>query len=343
MRNLFIIHTQYNLLLAVGLCMSDFEKDCNDLILFREFNIKNSQKRCIKKVFDRVKILEGNSFAKSFGTGKKLVKIRCDNRKIKEFIDFEYERIFIVDDMCIQEMYALKCVYRKNRGVRMSWLEDGTSAYFSSFDVSKGMGATPLRRLIRKIFFSIVFGMWKYYDLGSCIGTHKLLKQAYLVYPELARPELTDKELVGISDRAFILGVKALFDGDQYQFEENGVIIVVDKLDIYGDNLDKVNGLIAEEVGRAHDRCQKIYYKYHPRETEKLPAVEFETELDRNIAIEGYLANSNTKNLTVRGAQSTSLQTAKKMGYKVISLIQRVEPDNVVVIDFYKKINIECV
>lgn len=343
MNNLFIIHTQYNLLLACGLCMTDFKKDENDLILFCGFNVGEIHRKCIKKTFRKVQLLKDVYPEKTWGTEQKLRKICYDNKKIKSFISSEYERVFIVEDMCIEEMYVLKCTHKKNKDVKMAWLEDGANAYFANTVVSGGMGATPFRRFIRKTVFSLLYGLWGYYDLGCCMGAHRLLKQAYLTFPEFARAELKSKELIEISEKAFKYGMQQLFQGEVYTFEENGIIIAMDKLDVYGEDLEKVSRLISDEVVQAHNRGQKVYYKYHPRETQEMSVLQSEEELDRRIALESYLTNSNTRNLTVIGVKSTSLQTAKKMGYKAISFIQSVEPENKAVIDFYKRIQIDCV
>ena len=80
----------------------------------------------------------------------------------------------------------------------------------------------------------------------------------------------------------------------------------------------------------------------HPRETERLPALESCVELDRKVALESYLVNSTTHNMTIVGIKSTSLQTAKKMGYKALSLIKAVDDDIEEIIKFYTKIGIEC-
>lgn len=343
MNNLFIIHTQYNLLLACGLCMNDFKGDKNDLIIFCDFNMSEIHRNCMKNTFRKIQFLKGIYPDRTWRAEQKLNKIRYNNKIIKNFISSEYERVFIVDDMCIEEMYALKCVHKKNKGVKMAWLEDGANAYFSNSAISGGMGATPLRRFIRKIFFSTLFGLWRYYDLGCCMGAYKLLKQAYLTFPRFVRAELSDKELIEISDKAFKCGMQQLFHGEAYAFEENGIIIAMDKLDVYGKDFEKVSSLISDEVLQAHNRGQKIYYKYHPRETQEMLVLQSEVELDRKIALESYLTNSNTRNLTIIGVKSTSLQTAKKMGYEAVSFIQSVEPENRAVIDFYKKIHIKCV
>ena len=44
MKNLFILHTQYNIMLALSLISGRFKDDTNDLILFLDFSISDDLK-----------------------------------------------------------------------------------------------------------------------------------------------------------------------------------------------------------------------------------------------------------------------------------------------------------
>lgn len=343
MRNLFVVHTQYNLILACGLAKTDFYKDRCDLILFQDFRPSEDTERRFRTCMNSVLILDGNWQKKSLSSKEKADKIKHDCRSISDFVgDVAYDRVFIVDDMCIQEMYVLKVTHKKNKAIQMAWLEDGGIAYFDNGVVSGGMGATPVKRLIRKYTFSILYGLWGYYDLAPCMGGHKLLKAGYFTFPNSVRAELTDREHIEISEKAFTAGMEVLYSANHFEFDAHSLLIAMDKLDVYGSDIDKVNRLISDTVKRANSEGRKIYYKYHPRESDRLPALDGETELDRNIALESYLANSNTKDITIIGIKSTSLQTAKKMGYETVSFIKSIEPDNKKVVRFYDDIGIEC-
>lgn len=332
MSQLFICHTQYNLILAVG---SSTHND--ELILFKDFNLTDELKKKLNHHFKRCLILQGNYPKRELSAKEKYTKISVDTTLIKRFIG-SYDRIFIVDDMCIQEMYALKCAYKKNNKIEMSWLEDGAIAYFPNGVVSTGMGSTSIKRAIRKYAFSFRFGLWGFYDLASCMGGHKRLTSAYVIFPKNIRCELKNKNLIEIYDEQFKTGMEFMYGGRKYEFESGSTLIAMDKLDVYGDKLDKVESLVSEIVKTSKG---KIYYKYHPRETDTLNALSDCIELDRTIALESYLTNSNTKDITIIGIKSTALQTAKKMGYNTKSLINNIEINDAVV-NFYKAIGVEC-
>lgn len=332
MTQLFVCHTQYNLILAAGLSSS-----VDDLVLFKDFDLKDKLKEKLESHFNRCLFLEGNYPKKELSAKEKLDKISSDNNKLKAFIDC-YDRIFIVDDMCIQEMFAMKCAYRRNKKNEMAWLEDGAIAYFSNGVISGGMGATPFKRMVRKLFFSVRFGLFGVYDLATCMGGHKRLTSAYVLFPESVRPELRSKKLITITDEQFSNGMKFIYAGEEMQFTPGSVLIAMDKLDVYGDKLNEVNGLIETVICES---TANVYYKYHPRETETLPALKACKELDRTVALESFLTNANTKELTVIGIKSTALQTAKKMGFQAVSYISQIEQNDTIQ-NFYKSIGVEC-
>ena len=337
---LFVLHTQYNLLLAVGLCRTVL-KGSTDLILFKDFDFSKVANR-INGLFRKKLILEGNYPQKTMTPLQKMKKIAKDNKKIELFITDSYDEVWIVDDACIQEMYTLKCCKRRNPLVEMSWLEDGSIAYFSNGVKCGGMGSTPIRRMIRKRVFSTIYSLGECYDLAGVMGGHKQLKKIYVTFPNAVRKELKYKEIISISDESFRTGIDTLYCSSKVKLEEGSILVALDKLDVYGNKLGHVNDLIAREIEKAKERNATVYYKYHPRETDCLPSVRGCIELDRKIALESYLVNSTTRDMTVFGIKSTPLQTAKKMGYKSVSLIRTVDEDMEQIVKFYKKIGIEC-
>lgn len=335
-KSLFVLHTQYNLILACGLLHQSKE---NDLILFVDFKLTEGLKDRLKNSFNRIQYIDGNFPKNDLDSKSKMNKITNDCKLIKDFINVSYDRIFIVDDMCIQEMFSLKCSAKYNQHIDMCWLEDGGNAYFYNGTVSKGMGSTPIKRTIRKVFFSIKFGLWNYYDLGKIIGTHKLLKKGYFIFPKFARHEYSKREKTLITEEEFITGMNMIFQGRSIHFEIGGVLIALDKLEVYGNKLQVVVSCLEKLLENTE---RKIYYKYHPRETETLPILKDAVELDKTIALESYLTNADTRDLTILGIKSTALQTAVKMGFRTISLINQVE-DSDEVVQFYKSIGIECI
>ena len=59
MKNLFILHTQYTIGLAAGLCINRFQSDFNELIIFSDFNCTNKIIHNISKTFHKILVFPG--------------------------------------------------------------------------------------------------------------------------------------------------------------------------------------------------------------------------------------------------------------------------------------------
>lgn len=336
MKQLFVCHTQYNLVLAIGLASNQ-----DDLILFEDFLLTDELKQKLESYFQRTLFLKGNYPKQTLSGKQKLQKISDDNKSIKAFLD-KYEHIFIVDDMCIQEMYIMKLTYRKNPAVEMSWLEDGTNSYFINSFVSEGMGATPFRRFIRKHVFSFLYGLYGFYDLDEFMGVHFRLTSIYVTYPDCVRKELSGKIKYEITSAQMEKGMRFMYESEPLKMEPKSYLIAMDMLSTYGDSIDKVNKAVSHIVQTAQESGKKVYCKYHPRETEELNALKNVEQLNSKVGIESYLINTTSKDITLVGFKSTALQVAKKMNFNVISLIRSIDdPDGESIIRFYKSIGVK--
>ena len=81
MNQLFVCHTQYNLILAVGLSSS-----ADDMILFIDFNLTEKLRSKLEGHFKNCLFLAGNYPKKKLTSMDKLKKIEADNRQINRFI-----------------------------------------------------------------------------------------------------------------------------------------------------------------------------------------------------------------------------------------------------------------
>ena len=338
MKQLFVVHTQYNLILATGLAYGTSTQ--NDLILFKDFALTEELQQRLEELFDRVLLLEGNFPKKEFKSFQKYWKIKNDCDAIKTFINEAYERVFIVDDVCVQEMATIKYAYNQNHACEFAWLEDGSNAYFHNGAPSRGLGRNAFLRFVRKHLLSCLYGLYGFYDLGKCFGEHRLLTKLYVTFPDYVRDELKHKDKREITQEQFIKGMQFMYHGKPYYMFGPSVVFAMDKLSVYGNQLSIVDKIISQEVEEALKIGKTVYCKYHPRETDKLPALSQAAELDSKIAMEYYLTNTTDKEMTLIGFKSTSLQVAKKMGYHVISLAKTMNESNMNVLNFYKNIGI---
>lgn len=337
MKNLFILHTQYNIMLALSLISGRFKDDTNDLILFLDFSISDDLKYTLDINFNSVHYFQGTDSLKKENYIEKNKRYRKILSEFNCIINKPYDKVFIVDDMCIPEMYALKLCYKHNKNISMIWLEDGAIAYYSNGVKSYGMGNRKIIRVIRKIYFGLLWGLGRFYSLRRCMGDHKLLKEGYFVFPQFVKKELNNKKITEIKSDEFLTGLNLMY-GSQAILDKS-VIIAMDKLDVYTD-LNVINSAINELITQLKGYGYNIYCKYHPRENSSIDALEKAIELDKNCAIESYY--NSCKNLCVIGFKSTGLQTAKKLGVRAVSLINIIESQESRVKDFFYKIEIEC-
>ena len=340
MHNLFVVHTQYSLSLAMGMAKGRFINDTNDLILFKDFKFTPEINETLNANFNKSLQLEG-AYPKSNTSLKNRLKNYIKAIKESEkFITSKYNRVFIVLDMNLPEMRIMKMAYKLNPEVNFIALEDGSYPYFLNYVTSGGLDSNQFARKFRKFLFKYLLGCGRFYSFeGRFMGANTWLKEIYLTYKDHARSLYINKKKVEISAEEFKSGIDLLFPKTATGISKNSVILILDKLDVYAD-LNKIKLLVSEMVTVLLDKGRKIYYKYHPRETSSLNELKNCIELDRNIAIESYYKTLVNHNPLIVGIKSTGLQTAKKMGFNVTSLAKVANEDNPDVTAFYEKIGI---
>lgn len=340
MKNLFVVHTQYSLILASGLTKGRFASGNNDLILFQDFKLNKELSDKLLSIFNNTLLLQGTF---SLANGSSLAKAKHYYNSIKSsksFIKNKYDKVFIVLDMNLPEMHIMKRAYAMNHEAEFIALEDGSYPYFLNHVTAGGLDKNSFTRFVREILFKYFLGCGKFYSFeGRFMGANMWLKSIYLTYKDHARMIYKNKNRIEITTEEFNAGIDLLFNGTNTNFRKNAVIIILDKLDVYK-NLGSIKRLIAELILLCENNKNTIYYKYHPRENQNLDELKNCIELDRNVAIEIYYKDCLPAKPLVIGIKSTGLQTAKKMGFEVVSLAKAADEHNEDVISFYKKIGI---
>ncbi|GHT38688.1 hypothetical protein FACS189437_00080 [Bacteroidia bacterium] len=342
MKNLFVCHSQLHLFLACGLVQGRFCNDENHVILFVDFNITKELEQILEQVFDKILYRIGTYPAINKTWKEKLKRYPDDLKEIRLFMNTPYDRVFEACDDCIPELYILKYTYKNNKEIEFSWLEEG--AYFrNTIDVS-GFSSNAFTRNIRKILFKYLLGLGRFYNFdGIHAGSNHILKKAYLTFPGKQRSIYNSKEIIGITDEEFSLGLSALYPArEENRLKDGSILLVMDKLDVYKD-ICKVQSAISELVFNVQKRGYTIYYKYHPREESQLEELNSCIELPRNTGVENLYSASKGNDIIVIGIKSTGLQNAKKLGFCVISIANVVDEGDVDVLSFYDKIGIEIV
>lgn len=344
MRNLFVCHSQAQLLLAVSLAKGRFKSEINDLILFVDFAMKEDLRCNVIDSFNQCLFRIGTYPAINKTWKAKSKRYPDDIKEIRIFMKEPYTRIFEVCDGCIPEMYILKQGFKRNLNVEAIWLEDGSYPYFRNVVQRDGFDSNTFSRFMHRMLFKYVFGLGEYYDrdFDEMAGSKKI-KKAYLTFPGFERdPYHSQREIIGISEEEYANGIRALYNNIQTeQVGSNVMLLVLDKLDVY-ENIEKTRKMLDAIIKDAVAKGWSVWCKFHPREEGKWDIFSKCQELDKDIAIEGYYASyiSCKEKITIVGIKSTGLQVAKKLGYRVVSLAQLCGEENENLDSFYKRIGI---
>lgn len=347
MRNIFICNTQAQLILASGLAAGRFKGDENELILFVDFGLGEDLKKRLVDTFSCALFLQ-SIYPAEFNTVKAKLKWYPEDWKlIKRFISGKkYDKAFAVCDWLILVQKTLKRLYRLNTDINMAWLEDGITAYYRDSDIRGGLDSNNFTRTIRRILVRDILGIGKFYDRDFReMGGLKCLKDIYTCYPDAVRePYRSQKKLVEITDEEYRRGLQSIYPSVELDIAPHSVILVVDKLDRYA-YPEKVKAALAEFVTRCKADGKTIICKFHPRETTIWDIFDGCRQLDNSVGIESaYVSLQNIKEtVTIVGIKSAGLMSAKKMGYKTVSLFSSCGESNDNLILFYNKLGIELI
>ena len=340
MNNLFVLHTQYHLLLSVALIEEQYRNENNYLILFRDFNLKAELIPVLKDCFQSVTLCTGSYHKEDLSWRKKMIRYPALKKQF-ESDNTIYDNVFLVEDTVIPEQVVMRHSYRKNPRVSYGYIGDGGDAYFTNFSGERnGFSRYNWSMDIRKFIFKYLFGLGKFYN-DVCFGANPLLTTCYELYPELVRSELAQKNKYSIRGDSFKKAIGILnHDKERLSIDKNALIIIMDKLSVYED-ARLFDCVIDEIVNEATKQGRKIYYKYHPAEMKQYDRAGDWVEIDRNLPAEYVFSCADASSVRIVGIMTTALQTAKKMGFFVTSYIASFKPERQDVIDLYQKIGVE--
>ena len=343
MRNLFICHTQAQLILASGLALGRFKDDKNILILFLDFEIKDDLKSRLQTTFHKVLFLQSIYPAENNTIKAKLKWYPKDWKLIKGFLTESVDRAFAVCDWLLLVQKTLKLVYKANKSVSFAWLEDGITAYYKDSNIHKGLDRYKITMALRRFVIRDLLGIGPFYDRDfSETGGLKPLKTAYCCYPAAVRePYKSNRVLEEITDEEFTLGLLSMYPKSQIDIKPNSVVLVIDKLDRYA-HPEMVESSLRKFINKCRAEGKHIVCKFHPRETQSWGVFDGCDQLDKTVGIESaYVSLSDIKDsITISGVKSTGLMTAKKLGYNTISLFPSCGEVNDNLITFYSALGI---
>jgi hypothetical protein len=339
--NLFVIHTQYCLILSTGLIKNRFKNDYNELILFKDFKINENVEKKIESIFNESLILDGTLKSQKLDKISKFKLLLSSNKKIKNKLNKKYDRVFLVTDMSLPELKIMNFTNKLSSDTEYIWLEDGSYPYFQNVETNGGFDKNNFTRSIRSFIFKYIFNIGKFYSFsGRFMGANTWINKAYLTYPRLSRDIYQDKQKIEISSKEFDCGITSIYDTVDLNSNQKFIFIVFDLFSVYK-NKEYILNYLDEFYEFTNIINIPVYFKFHPREIMNFEKYDRFKELDRNLAVESYYASFSNKNSIIIGIKSTALQTAKKMNFNVISIAEMFGEHNDDLINFYNNIGVQ--
>ena len=345
MKNLFICHSQSHLILATGLTSKRFSQDLNDLILFKDFNVREDLIVCLEQVFDSCSYLEGTyPAAKNMTFFGRVKWYKKDVDILREYLTKRYDRVFAVCDWTYPVQYAIKRCIDNNPDVEVNWLEDGILPYYANLKSRKGLDKYKFTMWLRKLFFRHVMRLGRVYDRDFMeMGGLTVFRKAYISYPDAVRePYRNKKELIEITNEEFRSGISLLYPSYSINVLDNSILLIMDKLDTYL-YPEEVKAVIYDLIRRAHDEGVSVYCKLHPRENQHWDVLDKIIMLDKTMGAESMYLSLLPQSGSIRviGFKSAGLMTARKMGFTVTSLFLESGETNEDLVSFFRLIGIE--
>lgn len=344
MRNLFVCHTQAQLMLACGLCLGRFKDVENHLILFQDFLLKPELTERLDRVFAKTLYLQG-IYPKEWNTFKeKLKNYPVNDRKIKELMLEPYDKVFTVCDTIYPEQKCMKLAYKLNGNTDFCWLEDGIIAYYQNIVIREGLDANSALRFIRKLYFKYIKGLGSFYNRDfNEFGGLRYNKSVYCLYPYAVRePYKSQRTMFCILKDELLRGLKAMYAKVDLPVKEGDIILLVDKIDTYAYS-EKVKTSLDNFIKESNAAGKRVFCKFHPRETETWEIFDGCDTLEKTVGAESmYLSLADKANdITIVGIKSTGLMSAKTLGYNPISLFPSCGEENFELVKFFEAIGIE--
>lgn len=343
MRNLFIMHTQYNLILACGIAKNRFEKDENILILHAEFSLSEKLKENIEKCFDSVCYVQ-ETFMPVESVFKEDYKLVKYLRKTKEIWKQKFDNIFLSQERMF-DTYVLSKIAKHCKFKCYSVEED---VYFSVDNKrnNKTLKEPPKSILgkARQYVQYIFLGKNKYYRYCYFYGQSEIFDGNYVLFSYATRNELETHKLYEITKEELKHGIETLYGHISCQKAKTEKIIIFffDLIERYR-NPEAVKALVKIITKKCIDNNMTFVYKYHPRETQKIQFDSDENyiEIPAVVPAEKLLYDYDGKDVTVIGNLTTALWVSAKLDYKVFSIVKIENPDNEAAEKALTKMNIK--
>lgn len=344
MKNLFIMHTQYNLILAAAVISEQKDAE-NTLVLYSEFSLNQDIRNALARVFDRVLVVRDN-FCAVPPPLEEIRQIRRDMKKVKCLKNERFDNIYMSQERIFDRILCARAK-KNNPAVRCYNIEE--DAYYS---INEKLNADDFkyqqtwREKRRNFLYALLLAgyPYNYRDIHYCYGMSSEYHGARLLFPWLARRELQGKELLEVGRGELLAGIEALYSTTKMDVpvSEKYIVFFFDLISRYKD-VEKVKNIVDEFVRRSAEVGRAVIFKYHPRETDKFVLAGEYFEIPHIIPAEKVLHDMKNTDTVVVGNATTSCVVAAKLGFKVVSICKLQSPANEKMHTAMKKMGILCI
>lgn len=329
MKNLFIMHTQYNLILSAAV-LSKLKDGENTLVLYSEFSVSEDMRASLSRLFDRVLVVR-DRFYPLPNPLKEIWQIRKDMKKVKCLRNAHFDNIYMSQER-IFDMILCARAKKINPTARCYHIEE--DAYYSineKFnDPAFEYRLTPRQRRRRFLYALLLAGYpYDYKDVHYCYGMSRQYHGAYLQFPALARRELQGKELMEIDASQLATGIQDIYRDQRTHIPtaDKYTLFFFDLMNRYKD-VEQVKATVTQIINASKAAGRTVLLKYHPRETDKFPAMDGCFEIPHIVPAEKVLYDLMGTDTLVMGNATTSCIVAAKLGFRVISICKTQFPTN---------------
>lgn len=348
-KNLFILHTQYNIILGTGIMINRFKECQNDLIVYAEFSLNDNYKNILERVFNNVLYIRECFEPLQEGLWKIEKKLYKEYQLYKKNAIYKtaYDNSFISQDRALEKLIVGHCK-ELNSNCKFWGIDDGCDSYFSINPIMNNpdyMHGWHTKRswIVRKLLYGSTYctdersGLYIY-------GQSSYFDGLYVIHPEAIRPQLKNKLAIEIKQKEILDGVNSLYGSIHYDIKESPqyALFFFDLLDRYN-KPEKIKLIVERIIKLSSDKGIKVLLKYHPRESNKF---DFKEKNERIIEIpsilpaEKLLCDLLGRKVTVYGNASTSVIVSVKFGFNTVSIAGLEGSNNIYMIKQFEKMGI---
>ena len=335
MNNLFILHTQYNLILGSGIAKK-LAGDKSYLVLYAEFPVTDTILNNLRAVFSDVIVVK-DRFSPPAARFAEIKEIKEAIRKTKALERIPFDRIFLSQERRFDTLLAYRCSKRSTPAV----IDVEEDAYYSIHPERK-----PPKKTLKGRFFDILrritLGKNPYFRTdGIFYGANPIYSEAYLLFPSVARSEMQNKTLREMTGDMLFGGIEALYADKKTKYPDakKYLLLFFDLMNRYRDK-QAILSTTRAVIEAAKEKGYTVLAKYHPRETEKFTDMSALFELEQFMPAEKVLADLKDKELVVFGNATTVCTVAAKLGKRVVSVAKIDHPENTVMHSAMEKMGI---